>query len=289
MEERRGLGDVVWFFVGAYVLAWGVWGLLWAIAGENPTDLIGAIEAGQFDQVDASLPAWVLYLLTRLIDFSFSIVGVVAIGVTAGAQGLRTLGRRLIRFDIGWGWYALGLLPVFLYAIAAILATENGLVWESDTLGTILFSLGSGLFVSIFLRGAMGEELGLRGFALPRLQERFSPLSAALSIGVLWALWHLPVLIGRDPLSIVAFLLVAVGLSCVFAWLFNGSGGSLVPVLLFHGLQNWEDGFEVLFPDVVDTEWELVSTLALLVLGIVAVVVLARRRHEPVIGLVEAD
>ena len=42
---------------------------------------------------------------------------------------------------------------------------------------------------------AMGEEWGLRGFALPRRQERYSPLSAALIIGVLWALWHLPVLI----------------------------------------------------------------------------------------------
>ena len=53
--ERRGFGDVVWFFVGAYALAWGVWGLLWAVAGENPADLIGAIEAGRFDEVDAAL------------------------------------------------------------------------------------------------------------------------------------------------------------------------------------------------------------------------------------------
>ena len=58
--------------------------------------------------------------------------------------------------------------------------------------------------------------------------------------------------------------------------------------LPFHGTQNWEEGFEVLFPDLVDSDWELPSTLALLVLGVVAVVVLARRRHEPVTGLVEA-
>jgi hypothetical protein len=57
--------------------------------------------------------------------------------------------------------------------------------------------------------------------------------------------------------------------------------------LPFHGTQNWEEGFEVPFP-VVGKGRELPSTLALLVLGVVAVVVLARRRHEPVTGLVEA-
>ena len=126
----------------------------------------------------------------------------------------------------------------------------------------------------------MGEELGLRGFALPALLERGSPIRASLVIGALWALWHLPVLIGRDPVAIVVFLLVAVGLSCLFTLLFQGSGGSLIPGLLLHGLQNWEDGFEVLFPGLIGSDWELVSTVLILVLGVVATILVIRRSRD---------
>jgi membrane protease YdiL (CAAX protease family) len=142
-----------------------------------------------------------------------------------------------------------------------------------------LFSLQAGLFVSLFLRGAMGEELGLRGFALPRLQENNSPFRSSLIIGILWGAWHLPVLIGRDVLSIVAFSLLAIGLSFLFTLMFNGSGGSLIPVLLFHATQNWEDGFEVIFPALVGTDWELVSTLALILIGVVAGVLVWKKRR----------
>ena len=191
------------------------------------------------------MPPWLVYLLARVADFSFSIAGVIMIAITAGRGGLRDLWRRLTQWRIGWQWYAAGLLPVALYAIAAVVA---GALPSADfspgSLSTALFSLQAGLFVSLFLRGAFGEELGLRGFALPRMQARMSPFRASLIIGVLWGAWHLPVLIGRDTLSIVAFGLLAIGLSLVFTWLFNGSGGSLIPVLLFHATQNWEEGFE---------------------------------------------
>ncbi len=104
-----------------------------------------------------------------------------------------------------------------------------------------------------------------------------TPFRASLIVGVLWGAWHLPVLIGRDLLSIVAFSLLAIGLGFVFTLLFNGSGGSLIPGLLFHATQNWEEGFETLFPGLVGTEWELVSTILLLLMGIVAAVVVWRR------------
>jgi membrane protease YdiL (CAAX protease family) len=62
------------------------------------------------------------------------------------------------------------------------------------------------------------------------------------------------VLLHQDTISIVAFLLLAFVLSFVFTWLFNGSGGSLIPVMLFHATQNSEEIFEVLFPSLVGTD-----------------------------------
>ena len=96
-------------------------------------------------------------------------------------------------------------------------------------------------------------------------------------IGVLWAAWHIPVLLGRDVVTIVAFLLLAFVLSFIFTWLFNGSGGSLLPVMVFHAAQNSEEIFETIFPSLVGTDWELVSTLALLLIGIVVGVILWRQ------------
>lgn len=273
---------LILFFVLAYGIAWGAFGLVGLIARQSgladAQTLLAMGEAFQFEGVMLTVPTWVIYLLTRLADFAFSIAGVVMISVTAGRTGLRTLWQRLTRWRIRWYWYALGLLPIGLYGVAtAVAGAFPSLNINSGTIAIALFSLHAGFFVSLLLRGAMGEELGLRGFALPRLQTRMSPFRASLIIGVLWGAWHLPVLIGRDPLSIAAFTLLSFGLSMMFTWLFNGSGSSLIPVLLFHATQNWEEGFELLFPSLVGTDWELVSTLALLIVGILASVVVWRK------------
>lgn len=267
------------FFGLAYAIAWGLWLVMaWAAdaAGMGTDSFLRLVEAQQLQGVELAVPGWLLYLLSRVIDFSFTISGLVVIGVTSGRAGLRELGRRLLLWRFGVRWYLLALLPVFLYAGAALLA---GATLEADrgTIIDVLVSLQAGLLVSLFLRGAMGEELGLRGFALPRLQTRLSPFRASLVVGVLWGLWHLPVLLSRDLLSVVFFLVLAVGLSFVFTLMFNGTGGSLVPGLLFHATQNWDEGIERLFPALAGTEWETPSSLALLVAGAVAGVVLWRR------------
>ncbi|MGI9611519.1 MAG: CPBP family intramembrane glutamic endopeptidase [Acidimicrobiales bacterium] len=287
----RGLDwAVVWFFVIAYALAWGIWGLETLLAdnvGMATGDFINAIEDGNFDTITSGTPSWLLYLMTRVQDFSFTIAGLIMISVTAGAAGWRQLWKRLTKWRIPLRWYLLALLPVALYAAAAVIAnsSEDGdLAFDSSTVSTILFSLSAGLLVSLFLRGAMGEELGLRGFALPRLQQRTTPSRAALIIGVAWGVWHIPAFLDRDVVTVVVLVMLIIGLSYIFTWLFNGSGGSLIPPLLFHATQNWEEAFETVFPAIIDTDWETPAALALLVLGIVAAIKVTRggkgARHE---------
>lgn len=273
---------IIAFFVLAYVIAWGAFAFIALIARqsglESAATLMAMAEAYQFEGANLSAPGWLLYMVTRMADFAFSIAGVIMIAITAGRVGLRELWQRLTRWRISWFWYMAGFLPLFLYGIAAAVAGALGSAdFSRNTISTALFSLQAGFFVSLFLRGAMGEELGLRGFALPRLQGSMSPFRASLVIGFFWGAWHLPVLIGRDVLSIVAFGLLSFGLSFLFTWLFNGSGGSLIPVLLFHAAQNWEEGFETFFPTLLGADWELVSTLLLLLLGVVAGVLVWRK------------
>ena len=283
---KRGVDwPLVFFFILAYAIAWGTFGIMALIAGQagldNAQTLMAMSESYQFEGLSLAVPHWLLYLLTRLADFSFSIAGVIMIAITAGRVGLRELWQRLTRWQISWKWYVVGLLPVFLYVLAtAVAGAFPSANFSMSAIATALFSLQAGFFVSLFLRGAMGEELGLRGFALPRLQENNSPFRSSLIIGVLWGAWHLPVLIGRDALSIVAFSLLALGLSFLFTFIFNGSGSSLIPVLLFHATQNWEEGFETVFPALVGTDWELTSTLILLLVGVVAGILVWRNSRS---------
>ncbi len=277
----RGLTPILAFFAIAYAIAWGLWLVIAAVAAEAGvgTDaFLVMVEAQQFE-VAPPLPGWLLYGITRVIDFAFSIAGVVVIAATAGTGGLRALGRRLVAWRFGVGWYLLALLPVGLYGLATALAGAAPAVTFDRAL-IALVSLEAGLLISLFLRGAMGEELGLRGFALPWLQERMSPFKASLVIGLGWGLWHLPVLMTREPFAIGLFLVLAIGLSFLFTLMFNGTGGSLIPGLLFHATQNWDEGFETLFPALVGTGWETPSTLALLLVGLVAGGVLWIRRRN---------
>lgn len=273
---------LVVFFVLAVGIAWSAFVAVGWLTGASSVaeaqDRWSRAESGLLGPDDVAGAPWVAYLLTRSGDFALSIAGVVMIAATAGRAGLRQLIDRLTRWRISKWWYIAGLLPVGLYAVAAAVA---GALPSADfapsTLATALVSLNAGLFVSLLLRGALGEELGLRGFALPRLQRTMSPLRASFVLGVLWGTWHMPVLLGKSLTTVGAFFLVVLAASVLSTWLFNGSGGSLLPVLLFHSTVNWEEGFETFFPSLVGTGWEAPAVMGLVCAGIAVAVVLRYR------------
>lgn len=276
---------LVIFFAASYGIAWGIALILAPLAKaaglSSWTELAAMAEVMEFNDAALPIPAWSLYLLTRLQDFSFTICGVVLIAYLHGTAGLRTLAQRLLSWRMPWRWWMLALLPMFLFLLATFVAgAGSSFSLSAQSVSTALFSLEAGLLVTFFLRGPMGEELGLRGFALPRLQQRMSAFKASMVIGALWALWHLPVLIDRGIVSIILFLLLAFTLSFLFTLMFNGSAGSLLPGLVFHAFQNTEEVFETLFPALVGTNWELTSSILLLISGILAGWILWRAQRS---------
>ncbi|MGI9595057.1 MAG: CPBP family glutamic-type intramembrane protease [Acidimicrobiales bacterium] len=291
MKPRHGVGrapdrPLIGFFAIAYGLAWGIWLIEVSLAratGLSTTDFVAAVEDGDFDTAgQTGATGWLLYLTTRVQDFSFTIAGLAMIVTTEGVAGLVTLKNRLLKFNVPPGCWLLALAPIALYGGAALTAAGGGrLTMDFDTVRTLLVSLQAGVLVSLFLRGAMGEEIGLRGFALPRLQRRTNPFRASLVLGVLWALWHLPALLTGNPITAVVVILLIIGLSFVFTWMFNLGGGSLVPPLVFHALQNWEEGFETILPSIVGSDWEILAVLGLLALSILAATRVARQASPP--------
>jgi membrane protease YdiL (CAAX protease family) len=162
-----------------------------------------------------------------------------------GRAGIRSLLSRMVRWRVGVQWYVVVIfLPALLFLGADLLYLFLG-----RTLPASGAPLSAVLFVPLLLvvQGVFnGEELGWRGFALPRLQGRFSALVASLILGVIWTLFHAPIFFtrgdsvfgGQSSESPVGFLLSTVALSVLFTWVFNNARGSVLLTWLFHSAMN---------------------------------------------------
>ena len=94
--------------------------------------------------------------------------------------------------------------------------------------------------VPFFLVDAIsnGEEIGWRGYVLPRLQVRHSALVSSLILGVVWGFWHLPKFLGEDSSPFWLFRIRVTASAVLYTWLFNNTNGSLLMTTLFHASVN---------------------------------------------------
>jgi membrane protease YdiL (CAAX protease family) len=160
--------------------------------------------------------------------------------------GWRSLLHRLDPRRVGLAWLAFATLaPVALFAVAALVLGLGSQGWprladlgasrEYPALGRPAAWLANLVFYGF------GEEIGWRGYLLPRLQDRFGARTAAFAVSVIWALWHLPLfsfaagMRAMGPAEILGwFFSLATG-SYLLTWLVNSSG-SLVPAAIFHAV-----------------------------------------------------
>jgi membrane protease YdiL (CAAX protease family) len=167
-------------------------------------------------------------------------VAILLIAVLHGKAGVRKLLRRLLMWRVGVGWYVavvlVSALALGAVGLSVLLGGDTPAVAVTIPVVVILFLL------YIFPGSAGGEEIGWRGFALPHLQADRSALAASVVLGVVWGVWHLPLyLLGADirPVSLFpAWVLLTVAASVIYTWMYNGTGGSLLIVVLFHAASN---------------------------------------------------
>lgn len=213
------------FYLLAFGWSWGVWA--------------AAIVSG----ADASLgTGWALLLLGGMGP---GLAGVVL--AARDRDGWRDYLRRLVDPRlIPPLWWPVVLLfapclvffaqaavgPPALHIPAAALASPMGL---------LVF------LVRVLLLGPLAEEPGWRGWALPRLQVRLGPRTAALALGAVWALWHLPLFFfpgtvhaqyGAGSAWFGMFLVQVVAMSVVMTWLFDRTRRSTLGAILFHFAAN---------------------------------------------------
>jgi membrane protease YdiL (CAAX protease family) len=181
--------------------------------------------------------------------------------LTEGREGLRRWRRRLFQFRAGAGWYALALLAVPIAMVVGTLAMPSA----RDALqlpSAMILAVYVPMLVLQLLTTGLAEEPGWRDFALTRLQERHHPLVATFVLGVLWAIWHLPLFLTQwggpdvDVEAVGRFVLGAMEMSFLITLVYNKGRQSVPLVMLLHcTVNNFQSvAFDAFFPGA-DPAW----------------------------------
>jgi membrane protease YdiL (CAAX protease family) len=217
--KRISSDSTVPFFLLTYALTWG--GSAIALGG-------GMAASG----------LWVFVSGTLLFLGSFA-PSVVALGLTTlqeGTSGAGELLRHLLDWRVAVRWYIVSLL----YPAAIVFSANIAHRFIAGEWVPLSYPRGSGIVFSVPLLMSVcaSEEIGWRGYALPRLTKAVGLRKASLILGPAWACWHLPLFLlpgmRNYGESASLFVLGVTALSVVFAWLYTNTNGSLIPVVLLH-------------------------------------------------------
>ncbi len=194
-----------------------------------------------WDETPVSLLSAGLFLLLSAIP-----AGIVCTAYSSDSGVRRTMRSLVTPKGAVWQVVGLLLIPTLFYVSAAITHALGGVVHRRIVAGRGISFVHLAIVefgYACFFGGGVTEEPGWRGFLLPRLQTRFSPLTASLLIWIPWALWHAPLDFGgyAGPtfgayLRIRVFLLIPV--CVILTFIYNRAGGSILSAVLFHSAYN---------------------------------------------------
>jgi membrane protease YdiL (CAAX protease family) len=171
-----------------------------------------------------------------------ALAGVIMTAAHDGRRGLRLLLKRITTGPGGWLMFAI-LAPATAYLLAIGVASAFGagvdvrLTGASEEFSSIPVAA---YWVANLVFYGYGEEIGWRGFALPRLQRHRSALAASMWLSLLWGLWHIPLFFfsaglgTMPPIGLIGWAASIVTGSVVCTWLFNSTRGSIAVLALFH-------------------------------------------------------
>ena len=184
-------------------------------------------------------------MVGRLWTWMPAIAAVVATALTGGRKALLDLGSRLVRWRVGWWWWFL--IIAGPAAFSMLVAGLYGLVGGSAAAAVPSVLRASVvqiplLLVILAMTDGLGEEPAWRGFALPRMLEYGNALTASLILGVVWALWHLPLqwTAGYAQFQLPWWLLLldVSAKSVIFTWVFLRTRGSALIAIVLHATTN---------------------------------------------------
>lgn len=172
-----------------------------------------------------------------------SVAGVTMTYVMEGRPGVAHFFRRFVLWRVNIIWYLVALVgPAILFNLG--LALQPGAINTFAPPPPEAWPGFPQFFLLVLLIGGpLLEEPGWRGFALSRMEKKWGPLVGTLILGLLWALWHLPLFLipvwagqngGFTLSSVLVYIAGVIPITVVFTWLFNHTRGSLLLAILLH-------------------------------------------------------
>lgn len=171
----------------------------------------------------------------------------IVLALSSGTRGVIALLRSIAHWRAGLQWYLLLLVGLPILNLLAFLVVPGNLAG---------FHAPGSQFVMLYLKeiafsitigiAPLWEEVGWRGFALPRLQRLYGPVVGTIVLGLLWGVWHLPFFFGPfaqtrpdatfvdQSLALIGFTIGLTGLSILMTWVLNHCGGSTLMAILAH-------------------------------------------------------
>ncbi len=235
--------DLIIYFALAFAISWSI-----------------AIPLAIRAQSQPARPS-VPFALHYLVSYGPMLSAILVTGLTRGRKGLCRLWGGVVQWRVQLIDWLAAVSPLIVLIVTLPVWSVIQQQWPDLTqLGDVPFlpNLGLSALPLWMITSGFGEEIGWRGYALPRLQQRYSALTATLLLSILWGLWHLPLFFYMDqpsidtpladlpqfsylyqPLMNAFWFLGLMAGAVVFTWLFNRSQGSILMVILFHGSYNF--------------------------------------------------
>ncbi len=211
------------YFLLTFLVTWSVWFAAAALAAPGNTGFFGG--RGPMFLLGVVAPALVALALTAQAE---------------GRTGVTRLLARIGHWQVGARWYAVAIGYFAIVKLAAAIV-HRVVTDEWPPFGDTPVALMV-LGIAVSTLGQAGEEVGWRGYALPRLAQYFGLGGASLVLGFAWAVWHIPLFVlpdsGSTGQSFPAYLLQVIAMSVVFAFLYWKTDGSLLLVMLMHASVN---------------------------------------------------
>jgi len=252
--------SLLYFFFLTFAITWAMWfpAALTKLSGS--ASILGPDKVGSFAR------------------WAPGIAAIIISAFLAGKHGIGDLFRPLKIWKVPFSWYLFVLLfqPALFFVSKWIDLSLLGKSYEVITPLSTLDIDAPFIFIAISviisaIPGAFMEELGWRGFALPRLQKQNNALIASIILGLIWGFWHIPSIIyleGTDVFNMVLAVVNTIAVTILFTWIFNNTQGSLLLVTMFHMSIQYSENFLGVIPSQTPTilKW-LVAIIILVAVG----------------------
>jgi uncharacterized protein len=211
--------------------------------------------------------------------------------ITSGKAGILALWYRYGQWRVGILWYLIALFGYFLIWLVGYSVWLNGTPLFNFIADPSLVFRAYLAPLTLLLILALGEETGWRGFALPRLQQRYGALGGTLILAILHGLWHIPTLfipgfVSDSTLSlpfIVGWIATVIAVTFIYTWIFNNTGGSLLIAILVHAGSNASSSLmSALMPAdpalngwqaaIYNSNWNLANLIPFAVIAVLVIV-----------------